>query len=103
MVSQDYSTRANDVYVIIGNAALMKCEIPSFVADVVTVYSWVNHQSAEEYYVQNTSKGTFYISKEVTTSEAIRDTQRNNTYVLSWGLSLTITLTYLSNLKVRES
>ena len=58
MVSQDYSTRANDVYVIIGNAALMKCEVPSFVADVVTVHGWVNSQGEEHYASENTLKGT---------------------------------------------
>ena len=41
VVSQDYSTDADHkVYVIIGNSALIKCQIPSFVADFVTIDSW---------------------------------------------------------------
>ena len=40
-VTQDYRTDAQIVYVIIGNAALMKCEIPSFVADFVTGIAYV--------------------------------------------------------------
>ena len=32
---------------IIGNAALMKCEIPSFVADFVTVNSWIDNTGSE--------------------------------------------------------
>ena len=31
-------------YVIIGNDALMKCSIPSFVADMVRVISWHDNQ-----------------------------------------------------------
>lgn len=42
MVAQDYNTEAHNVYVIIGNAALLKCEIPSFVADFVSVSSWTD-------------------------------------------------------------
>ena len=46
-VTQDYRTDAQIVYVIIGNAALMKCEIPSFVADFVTVNSWIDNTGSE--------------------------------------------------------
>ena len=53
VVAQDYTTRANDVYVIIGNSALMKCEVPSFVTDFVQVFSWVNGKG-EEYFISNT-------------------------------------------------
>ena len=35
-------TGASDEYVVSGNYALMKCEIPSFVADLVRVVSWEN-------------------------------------------------------------
>ena len=53
VVAQDYTTRAQDVYVIIGNSALMKCEVPSFVTDFVQVFSWVNGKG-EEYFISNT-------------------------------------------------
>ena len=56
MVSQEYSTRASDVYVIIGNSALMKCDVPSFVADFVSVNSWINNQG-EEYFSTNNNNG----------------------------------------------
>ena len=55
VVSQEYSTRANDVYVIIGNSALVKCEIPSFVADFVSVHSWITNQG-DEYFGQNSGR-----------------------------------------------
>ena len=39
-VNQEYETDAEKEYVIIGNSVLMKCKIPSFVADFVSVESW---------------------------------------------------------------
>ena len=57
MVSQDYSTDADHkVYVIIGNSALIKCQIPSFVADFISVASWVDNDGVE-YFPSNS--GTF--------------------------------------------
>ena len=40
MIVQDYETDVGKEYVIKGNDALMKCSIPSFVADSVQVVSW---------------------------------------------------------------
>ena len=40
MASQAYKTSSNEEYIIIGNDALMKCVIPSFVADFVAVVNW---------------------------------------------------------------
>ena len=39
-VNQEFATEALNEYVIIGNSVLMKCKIPSFVADFVLVESW---------------------------------------------------------------
>ena len=49
MVSQDYSTKAEDEYVIVGNDVLMKCKVPSFVADQVTVISWIDNEGETLY------------------------------------------------------
>jgi hypothetical protein len=40
VVSQNYETETHNVYVIRGNSGVLKCEIPSFVADFVRVDSW---------------------------------------------------------------
>ncbi|XP_039283577.1 Down syndrome cell adhesion molecule-like protein Dscam2 isoform X42 [Nilaparvata lugens] len=40
VVEQFYQSEVNNEYVIRGNAAVLKCSIPSFVADFVTVISW---------------------------------------------------------------
>lgn len=42
VVQQYYQTEVNNEYVIRGNAAVLKCSIPSFVADFVVVVSWVD-------------------------------------------------------------
>ena len=57
VVAQDYNTEAHNVYVIIGNAALLKCEIPSFVADFVSVISWTDDQGME-FFTSDQSMGT---------------------------------------------
>ena len=41
MVNQYYEEQVYDVFVIRGNTALFKCQIPSFVADHVEVTEWV--------------------------------------------------------------
>lgn len=47
MVHQFYKTRVIDEYVLNGNSALLKCLIPSFIADFITVTSWVADDGAE--------------------------------------------------------
>ena len=47
VVSQDYATRVNDFDVILGNSALLKCEIPSFVTDFVSVINWSDAEGQE--------------------------------------------------------
>ena len=41
VVSQEYDTDVNKEYVIRGNAGLLKCQWPSYVADHLTVESWL--------------------------------------------------------------
>lgn len=49
MVAQHYDTDVNKEYIIRGNSAILKCQIPSFVADFVTVVSW-NTDQDETFY-----------------------------------------------------
>ena len=49
MVTQDYKTRVHDEDVLKGNSAILKCVIPSFVADFVSVQSWVDEQGRTYY------------------------------------------------------
>lgn len=41
MVIQNYVTEAENEYIIRGNSAIVKCKIPSFVADFVSVDAWI--------------------------------------------------------------
>lgn len=56
-VSQEYSTKAEDEYVIKGNDVLVKCKIPSFVSDFVSVIGWVDNEDKPLYPgVENSKK-----------------------------------------------
>jgi hypothetical protein len=46
-VSQPFATETHNTYVIVGNSALFKCEIPSHVADFVSVESWADGDGKE--------------------------------------------------------
>ena len=59
MVSQEYSTKAEDEYVIVGNDVLMKCKVPSFVSDQVTVINWIDNQGETLYSGSEYSKTKF--------------------------------------------
>ena len=41
-VSQPYTTEPHNEYVVLYNDALLRCSVPSFVADFVTVAGWVD-------------------------------------------------------------
>ena len=47
VASQMYKTSGNEEYVIVGNDVIMKCNIPSFVADFVSVQSWQDSEGLE--------------------------------------------------------
>lgn len=53
VVSQQYSTGSEEEYVIKGNSATLKCKIPSFVNDFVTVDSWLD-SDGQIYSMQDT-------------------------------------------------
>lgn len=57
VVIQEYDTDFHKAYVINGNDALLKCEIPSFVADFVTVESWIDSNENEYFAEVNTNYG----------------------------------------------
>ena len=45
VVTQEYNTYVNQAHVIRGNDVIMKCDIPSFVADLLDVVHWVDNES----------------------------------------------------------
>ncbi|CAG0912293.1 unnamed protein product [Notodromas monacha] len=71
VVSQSYETEADNEYVIRGNNAIMKCEIPSFVADFVKIESWEDDEGQTFY----PSSGSFVVSQSY-------ETETHNVYVI---------------------
>lgn len=61
VVTQDYETGTSAAYVIIGNSALLKCEVPSFVGDFVTVVNWIDSEGNEHFPSEN--RGTIFALK----------------------------------------
>lgn len=53
MVTQKYKTRVHDEDVLRGNSAILKCVIPSFVADFVNVQSWLDELGRAYYPTRN--------------------------------------------------
>lgn len=55
VVTQHYENSVNVEYVIRGNAAVLKCQIPSFVSDFVSVVSW--HTDQDEVFYPDSKYG----------------------------------------------
>lgn len=49
VVTQRYEVNVMDEHVLRGNTAIIKCHIPSFVADYVFVASWLENEDSEIY------------------------------------------------------
>lgn len=47
VVQQFYQTRVIDEFVLRGNSALLKCNLPSFVADFVAIDAWLSDDGIE--------------------------------------------------------
>ncbi|KAK7868985.1 hypothetical protein R5R35_013907 [Gryllus longicercus] len=47
VVTQRYEVNVMDEHVLRGNTAIIKCHIPSFVADFVSVFSWLENEHME--------------------------------------------------------
>lgn len=62
-MSQYYVTEAENEYVILGNSAIMKCKIPSFVADFVQVDAWIADDGKALKHGDE-DHGSVYLSKE---------------------------------------
>ena len=58
-VIQMYETDVAKEYVILGNDAIMKCSIPSFVTDFVSVMGWTLSDDEIKLFTQDNSKGNW--------------------------------------------
>nr|XP_024214188.1 Down syndrome cell adhesion molecule-like protein Dscam2 isoform X37 [Halyomorpha halys] len=60
VVTQSYDTNAGMEYAIRGNAVTMKCQVPSFIADFVTVISW-HTDLGEEFFPTQDYDGKYLV------------------------------------------
>lgn len=56
VVNQFYEAEILTEYVIRGNSAVLKCSIPSFVADFVKVEAWIDEEGTEITLIDNLGK-----------------------------------------------
>ena len=54
VVQQAYDVFVESEHVIVGNDALMKCKIPSYVTDLISIVDWVNSEGS------TVNFGTYY-------------------------------------------
>lgn len=59
VVSQAYAVNLMEEYVLRGNAAILKCHIPSFVSEYVNVISWIISEGDEELEIKLESDENF--------------------------------------------
>ena len=90
VASQVYKTSGNEEYVINGNDVIMKCNIPSFVADFVQITGWIDSEG-KEYLLDNNygnsiNNEVFFISKKSHLCN-IKDLV-SSTYVLRYFLGI---------------
>ena len=65
MISQDFKIHVDfESYVILGNDALLKCDIPSFVTDLVDIFGW-NDNEGNEYLANNLNYGNYGSQKVI--------------------------------------
>lgn len=64
VVNQFYQTRVIDEFVLKGNAAILKCLLPSFVADFVSIDAWILDETVEiNSSIEDNNLGIFLHSK----------------------------------------
>lgn len=59
VVNQFYEAEILTEYVIRGNAAVLKCSIPSFVADFVKVEAWIDEEGKVINYSEDLGNNSF--------------------------------------------
>lgn len=60
-VAQFYATEVHNLYVIKGNSGILKCEMPSFVADFLHIVAWIDETETSYVYTSKSNNGqTFH-------------------------------------------
>lgn len=56
VVNQKYDVQVFDEYVISGNTAVLRCQVPSYMSDYVLVTSWIQDDNVHIYPTTDTGK-----------------------------------------------
>lgn len=64
MVKQKYDVQVYDEYVISGNTAVLRCQVPSYISEYIMVTSWIQDDSINIY--PNTDTGMINIISHIT-------------------------------------
>lgn len=56
VIKEGYEVKVYDEYVISGNSALLRCQLPSYVSEFVMVTSWIQDSSINIYPSSDISK-----------------------------------------------
>lgn len=64
-MNQYYEAEVVSEYVIRGNTAVLKCTIPSFVADYVHVEAWVDSDSSQYYHSSDYGKNKWFLFHDI--------------------------------------
>ena len=101
-VTQPYNTEAHNEYVVLGNDAILKCSIPSFVADFISVIGWVDNESNNFQRYDNNGNEWLYCNcswRKCCTTFPIFRTISHGANMLSW-LCFSLVKEFLNNIQV---
>ncbi|KAI8422223.1 hypothetical protein MSG28_006118 [Choristoneura fumiferana] len=82
VVHQSYEPRVIDEDVLRGNSAIVKCSIPSFVADYVNVIEWITDEESLSAFSLNGSDGNYVVSQAYTVNLVEENVLRGNAVIL---------------------
>lgn len=84
VVAQYYEADVNKEHVIRGNSAVMKCLIPSFVADFVEVVSW--HTDDNDSYYPAQEMGLFWLTiQKITPLQSLQKIHPSSIFLRLFG------------------
>ncbi|XP_037298235.1 Down syndrome cell adhesion molecule-like protein Dscam2 [Manduca sexta] len=82
VVSQAYDVKFWEEYVLRGNAAILKCQIPSFVSEYVSVSSWIISEDENEQEIKLNSSSSLVVSQSYAVNLMEEYVLRGNSAIL---------------------
>jgi hypothetical protein len=73
VVKQKYEVQVYDEYVISGNTAVLRCQVPSYVAEYVMVTSWIQDGSVNIYPNTDTGQYKLFLNGSATGVKCLKE------------------------------